>query len=83
MEHQNAKIINKAMVDRINSLNTTWKADLYENHYVGQYTRSNIKRLLGARLEGGPKLKRKTFAQRVQVPDSFDSRTNWVPYFHK
>jgi cathepsin B len=70
-------IINKELVDRVNKMNTTWTAGLYADHYVSSLTRENIHSLLGTKLKGGPKLARKTFTERVAVPDSFDSRTNW------
>jgi len=68
--------VNKAIVNLVNSKKTTWTAST-EQGYISSLTRSQVKNLLGAK-KGGPKLSQVTYAGKsIQVPTSFDSRTNW------
>jgi len=66
------------MIDHINNQKTTWKAGPNKGSSIYGATNQEVKRYLGA-LKGGPKLARKTYSAEVhaQVPDSFDSATNW------
>uniref|UniRef100_A0A8D2PGR2 Cathepsin B n=1 Tax=Zosterops lateralis melanops TaxID=1220523 RepID=A0A8D2PGR2_ZOSLA len=61
------------LVNHINKLNTTWKA----GHNFHNADMSYVKKLCGTFL-GGPKLpERVDFAADVELPDNFDSRTQW------
>jgi len=57
---------------------TTWTASADQGSFISKITKGQAKRMMGA-LKGGPKLPRKIFSdeERLAVPDSFDSRTNW------
>jgi len=70
-------VITPELVHHINVVaNTTWKASHDQGPFISRISIEEAKGLMGA-LKGGPKLPRKVFTQRKQVPDSFDSRTNW------
>ncbi|NXL66987.1 CATB protein, partial [Chordeiles acutipennis] len=61
------------LVNHINKLNTTWKA----GHNFHNTDMSYVKKLCGTFL-GGPKLpERVDFAADMELPDNFDSRTQW------
>ncbi|NXE41719.1 CATB protein, partial [Ptilorrhoa leucosticta] len=61
------------LVNHINKLNTTWKA----GHNFHNADMSYVKKLCGTFL-GGPKLpERVDFAADLELPDNFDSRTQW------
>jgi len=71
--------ISSSLVDQINSLpGNTWKASSNQGPFMSKATIGEVKQLLGV-LPGGPQLPRKTeFEVKVEdLPDSFDSRTNW------
>ena len=53
---------------RINKLNTTWKATVYNRDF---------KPLLGAFLEGGPVLPEKTFTETNALPEEYDPRERY------
>ena len=61
------------MVDRINSMKTTWKAGI--NRRFQGVPIEVVKGQMGA-LEGGEKLPVKNDVADF-IPDSFDARTNW------
>lgn len=62
------------MINYINKINTTWTAQLnFPNADI-----SYVKKLCGTILHGGPRLPvRETFAEKLGLPDNFDSRTQW------
>uniref|UniRef100_A0A8C5MQX3 Cathepsin B n=1 Tax=Leptobrachium leishanense TaxID=445787 RepID=A0A8C5MQX3_9ANUR len=61
------------MINYINKVNTTWTA----GHNFKNTDLGHIKRLCGTRL-GGPKLPtRVSFADMIDVPESFDAREAW------
>ncbi|NXS17665.1 CATB protein, partial [Mystacornis crossleyi] len=61
------------LVNHINKLNTTWRA----GHNFHNADMSYVKKLCGTFL-GGPKLpERVDFAADMELPDNFDSRTQW------
>ncbi|NXB77141.1 CATB protein, partial [Donacobius atricapilla] len=61
------------LVNHINKLNTTWKA----GHNFHNADMSYAKKLCGTFL-GGPKLpERVDFAADLELPENFDSRTQW------
>jgi len=69
-------VVNDEIVNKINSIQTTWTASTNQGRISG-LTREQAKTLLGVR-KGGPSLPRITHAgKNIKVPDSFDSRTNW------
>jgi cathepsin B len=63
------------MVQRINSMDTTWKAGI--NKRFHNASASFIKSQMGTILEGGPVLPEKEIEIRTDLPDSFDVRTQW------
>jgi len=69
-------VVNDGIVKTINSAQDLWTAST-DQGYVASLSQDQVKsQLLGA-LKGGPKLPRKVFNQKLDVPTSFDSRTNW------
>jgi len=66
-------------VRKVNSLATTWTAGLNEGSLISGATLGQVKKLLGARLEGGPKLpvKKHFEVAASALPDNFDSRVQW------
>jgi len=68
-------VVTKNLVETVNNKKTTWTAST-EQGYISSLTRSQIKSLLGAK-KGGPKLSVVTYGKAIQLPDNFDSRTNW------
>jgi len=65
------------MVAHINSLpGNTWKASTDQPSFIRDATLGQIKGLLGVKA-GGPQLPEKTVFEKVNAPDTFDSRTNW------
>jgi len=73
-----APLVTPRFVRKVNSLATTWTAGLNEGSLVAGATTEQVKRLLGVR-EGGPKLpvKKEFEVAPEDLPDNFDSRTNW------
>jgi cathepsin B len=70
-------VVNKDMVNYINSLRTTWTASTDQGN-IASFTKEEAKVLLGARRFGGPKLPRITYADKnIKAPASFDSRVQW------
>jgi cathepsin B len=70
-------IITPELVSRINSLTTSWKASS-DQGYIANMTRNSIKKILGTKLHGGPKLPSKIYnIKETELPTEFDSRTNW------
>lgn len=68
--------VSDEMAHHINNLNTTWKA---QNNFRG-YTRADLKRLMGTRLNNPnplPLKKRTGLLNAVPIPDSFDAREQW------
>jgi len=77
----NELAISKSLVDKINSLpGNTWRAST-EQGSISKATVAEVKAMLGVR-PGGPKLRQKgsdEFEVKIEdVPDTFDSRTNWA-----
>ncbi len=62
------------MSDYINSLGTTWKAGV--NKRFEELSEKAIRRQMGV-LSGGLKLPEKDIVPLKDIPDSFDSRTQW------
>ncbi|XP_074601539.1 cathepsin B-like [Brevipalpus obovatus] len=60
------------MIDRINSMSTTWKAGRNFDHSELQY----VKRLLGVK-KSGHKSPVKPVEILDDIPDNFDARTHW------
>ena len=63
------------MSDDINSLGTTWKAGI--NRRFEGLSEHSIRRQMGV-IAGGPKLPEKDITPLKNIPDSFDSRTEWA-----
>ncbi len=63
------------MSDDINSLGTTWKAGI--NRRFEGLSEHSIRRQMGV-ISGGPKLPEKDITPLKNIPDSFDSRTEWA-----
>ena len=61
------------MVERINSIGTTWKAGI--NLRFQGLTEEEIRRQMGT-LQGGPEFPEKTYNANG-LPDSFDCRHGW------
>jgi len=71
--------LTRDLVDRVNTIpGNTWTASTQQGSLIEGATVGQIKALLGVKL-GGPKLPRKTKfeVEDKDVPDTFDSRTNW------
>jgi len=73
--HEGKLLITENIVNHINSLATTWRASTDQGKMSG-ITLKQAKALCGAK-KGGPVLERKIYDNKVTVPDSFDSRTQW------
>jgi len=67
------------MVEKINAMKTTWQASMDQGGFISKSTVREVKQSLGAFLEGGPILARKTEFEvsPEALPTNFDSRTNW------
>jgi len=77
-ETDESRVLTEDLVKNINSRKTTWTASTYQGPFISKITKEQAKNMMGA-LKGGPQLPRKTFTaeERLAVPASFDSRTNW------
>jgi len=71
-------VVSNELVDKVNSLATTWTAGLNKGSLIDGASRIQVQGLLGA-LKGGPRLpSKKVFeVDPSALPDSFDSRTQW------
>jgi len=72
--------VTKQLVEKVNSMATTWTAGLNKGSLIDGATKPQIQALMGAK-KGGPKLPSKTkFDVNPQdLPAQFDSRVQW-PY---
>jgi len=69
--------ITPELVNEINAIpGNTWTASLEQSTFFKDAKIGEVKPLLGVR-PGGPKLPEKTVFEKVNAPDTFDSRTNW------
>jgi len=65
------------VIEYVNNMRVNWKAGSQVGTFLDGATIAQAKQLLGAKL-GGPTLPKLTYAgSNIEVPDSFDSRTNW------
>jgi len=71
-------ILNQKLVNKVNSLATTWTAGLNKGSLVDGATLQQVKALMGAK-KGGPKLPIKTQfdVSPKDLPTQFDSRVQW------
>lgn len=69
-----AKYPDLDLIDRVNNLQSSWRAGINPG-FIGT-TEEYAKGLCGA-LKGGPKLPLKEIEPLKDIPDSFDSRTQW------
>jgi cathepsin B len=73
-------IINDKLISYINGLKTTWTASADQGNFMKGMTVKQARKLMGVLppKPGMPTLPRITYAgQNIQVPEEFDSRTNW------
>jgi len=78
LRHHNRPFITQEFVDSVNEKADTWQAHMNPGSSIDGATIQQIKGMLGA-LPGGPKLPLKTQFEipHDQVPDTFNSITNW------
>lgn len=80
-EDKSTPAINPLLVEKINSLQTTWKAEV--SFRFTNATVADVKRLLGTVLKGEkdyyePEIEKKEFKfSDSEIPESFDVRTAW------
>jgi hypothetical protein len=71
-------VVTQQIVSEVNKMGTTWKASTSQG-WVSQLTKEEAKGLCGSIRNGPYKLPQKTFASsKINIPDEFDSRVNWV-----
>jgi cathepsin B len=80
-EDHKTRAVTQSMVDEINAMRTTWKAEVSTR--FANATIADVKMLLGTVLPGEagfyePELEKTTFTVASStIPKSFDARTNW------
>ncbi|CAG2179818.1 unnamed protein product, partial [Oppiella nova] len=63
-----------ALIDYINSLDTTWKAG---KNFDDSYPKRYLKGLLGGRRRSTPYAKQPAVSDELEIPESFDARQQW------